>query len=317
MKKTFIQIVLLTAILMPSLIFADIASAQEKPQIDPWTNLQFMEQELKKRGIQLINPALHAKSAVEEGASEITSTIWYLIDYIKYFIQGIAVIVIIAGGVMFITAGKDSQKKIDDAKRLLTYGIASLAIVTFGAVFVEKVFFGATGSEGTVLTSEAMAEAFGKEGSLMMKKLYEIATIFVGAIAVLMIIINGVRIAMSFGDQESRNKSIKRILYAVAGLLIVGIAEFVVKGVLFPDYGAKLMAADRALMLIKGLTNFISAFVAVAAFVMLLYAGYMYVMAGADPDSAQKAKKTLVGSIIGLILAAGAYALVNTFIKVG
>ena len=316
MKKTIIKIWILLALLMPlPMVAAGVAFAQTPQDIDPFSALQQTEQQLKTGGkpIELINPAYHAESSVDEGTTEITSTIWYLIDYIKYFMQGVAILVLIIGGVMFLTGGKD-QKKVDDAKRTITYSILALVIITLGGVFVKQVFFG---EYGDALSSQGFAESFGKEGSAMVKKIYEIVEIFVGSVAVLMIIINGVRISMAFGDQDARNKGIKRILYALAGLLLIGISEFVVKGILFPAHGTKLMAGDQALLLIKGITSFLSAFVAIAAFVMLLYSGYMYVISGADPDSAQKAKKILFGSIVGLILAAGAYAIINTLIKLG
>jgi len=319
MKKTIIKIWIFLALFAPfSMAFTGIACAQSVKDIDPSSVLQQTEQQLKTGGkpIELINPAFHAESSVDEGdegTTEITSTIWYLIDYIKYFMQGVAILVLIVGGVMFLTGGKD-QKKIDDAKRTITYSIFALVIITLGGIFVKQVFFG---EYGDALSSQGFAESFGKQGSLMIKKLYEILEIFIGAIAVLMIIINGIRISMAFGDQEAKNKGIKRILYALGGLLLIGISEFAVKGILFPAQGQKLMAGDQALLLIKGITNFLSAFVAITAFIMLLYSGYMYVIAGADPDSAQKAKKILFGSITGLILAAGAYAIVNTLIKLG
>ncbi|MBI5152506.1 hypothetical protein HZA39_03155 [Candidatus Peregrinibacteria bacterium] len=313
MKKIFIQIMILAGLLIPALTIANVANAQVP---EPSDALKLTQEQLKQSNVELVNPILHAESASgPQGTAEITSTIWYVVDLVKYFMQAVAVIVIIAGGVMFLTAGKDSQKKIDDAKRMLTYGIMALAIITFGAMFVKKVFYGTGGAEGEVLTSQAMAESFGKEGEALIKKIYEIAEMFVGAIAILMIIINGIRIAMAFGNEEAKTKGIKRILYGLAGVLIVGIAEFAVKGILFPAHGTKLMAADKAKMLIVGLTNFASAFVAIIAFLMLIYAGYMYVFGGAEENNTQKAKKILLGAILGLILAAGAYAIVNTLIK--
>lgn len=312
MKKILIQLAVLFALLVPALTATQIVYAQDIPAPSV---LEQTGQKLEQSGTKLINPYSHAESAKEKGAEDITSTIWYLIDYIKYFVQGIAIIVIIAGGVMFITAGKDSQKKVDDAKRMLTYGIGSLVIITFGAMFIKRVFYGDVSAPGQVLTSQAMAESFGTQGEALIKTIYGIVEIFVGAVAILFIIINGVRILMSMGDEDAKKKSIKRILFALVGVFIVGIAEFVIKGILFPAHGEKLMAADKAIMLIQGITNFASAFVATIAFVMLIYAGYMYVTAGAEEENAKNAKKILVGAILGLILAAGAYALANTLLK--
>lgn len=49
----------------------------------------------------------------------------------------------------------------------------------------------------------------------------------------------------------------------------------------------------------------------VAAVLVLVYAGIMYVTAGNDEEQATRAKKTIWGAIIGLIVIIGAYAIYN------
>jgi len=268
---------------------------------------------LKGKNAGTQNEILHAESSTEDGASEITSTILYLADYIKYFVGGIAVIMIIYAGARLIIAGKDSEKEAEASKKTIFYAILSIIIIILADTLVRKVFFG---EYGEAFRNQGSAEFFAQEGAEQIRGLYNFAEYFVGAIAILTIIINGVRIAMSFGDEDGKKKAIQRILWSFAGLILVGVSEFVVKDILFPQIGTKLPAIDKATTLLKGMTNFASAFIATAAFVMLLYSGYMYVIGGADPDSAGKAKKALAAAIIGLVLAAGSYAIVNTVFSI-
>lgn len=280
---------------------------------NPYDALSGLKEKMNNTPQALQNESLHAESSTEDGASEITSTILYLADYIKYFVGGIAVVMIIYAGAKLVIAGKDSEKEAEGAKKIVAYGVAAIIIILVADVFVRKVFFG---EYGEAFRNQASAEFFAKEGADQIRGMYNFVEYFVAAIAILFIVINGVRIAMSFGDEDSKNKALKRILYSLVGLLVVGLSEFVIKDIIFPEQGTKLPAIDKATQLLKGLTNFASALVATASFVMLIAAGYMYVVGGADNDSATKAKKILAGAIIGLILAGGSYAIVNTIFSV-
>jgi len=53
-----------------------------------------------------------------------------------------------------------------------------------------------------------------------------------------------------------------------------------------------------------------------AAILLLLYAGATYATAGGDPDKAMKAKKMLIGTIVGILIFSGAYLIYRTTIKV-
>ncbi|HBB02691.1 MAG: hypothetical protein US89_C0005G0104 [Candidatus Peregrinibacteria bacterium GW2011_GWF2_38_29] len=307
MKKLLATSALMFMLLIP-LFGISIAHAQ-----NPYDGLGAVGQVLGKTGAQTQNDTLHAESSVEDGASEITSTILYLADYIKYFVGGIAVIMIIYAGARLIIAGKDSEKEAEASKKTIGYAILAIVVIILADTLVRKVFFG---EYGEAFRNQGSAEFFAQEGADQIRGLYNFAEYFVGAIAILMIIINGVRIAMSFGNEDGKKKAIQRIAWSLAGLVLVGVSEFVVKDILFPETGTRLPAIDKATTLLKGMTNFASAFIATAAFVMLLYAGYMYVVGGADPDSAGKAKKALVAAIVGLVLAAGSYAIVNTVFSI-
>ena len=46
-----------------------------------------------------------------------------------------------------------------------------------------------------------------------------------------------------------------------------------------------------------------------------MYAGYLYVIAAGNETQVGKAKKALIGAIIGLIIAMAAFGIVNTVVK--
>ena len=55
--------------------------------------------------------------------------------------------------------------------------------------------------------------------------------------------------------------------------------------------------------------------VGVIFFIMLIYGGVQYMTAGGNPDQETKAKKTILYAIIGIIVIAGAWALIFGYIK--
>ncbi|MFH0776520.1 MAG: hypothetical protein V1936_02815 [Patescibacteria group bacterium] len=64
-------------------------------------------------------------------------------------------------------------------------------------------------------------------------------------------------------------------------------------------------------------TNFALGFLALIATVILIYAGFLYVTAAGEKEQADKAKKTIMWVVIGIIVILVAYALVNTLITKG
>lgn len=61
--------------------------------------------------------------------------------------------------------------------------------------------------------------------------------------------------------------------------------------------------------------NFVLGFLGLVAVIMVIYGGFMYVIAGGAEEQTTKGKKTVMYSIIGIIIILVSYALVNTVIR--
>lgn len=66
---------------------------------------------------------------------------------------------------------------------------------------------------------------------------------------------------------------------------------------------------------IQKVLNFILSFLGLIAIIAIIYAGYMYIVAAGEDGQIEKAKKTIIYAIIGLIVVVVSYALVNTILK--
>lgn len=170
------------------------------------------------------------------------------------------------------------------------------------------------GQQGEVYRSQADAQLAAERGTEQLEGIYNFLEYFVGAIAVLMIVFSGFRMVISGGNEETMTKSRKQIMWAAVGLVVIGISEFAVKDIIFPDQGSRLSDVNAARAQIVDLTNFVSGFVATIAIGFFMYGGFLYVTAAGREDQAGKAKKVFIGATIGLLVALAAFAIVNTFI---
>jgi lysylphosphatidylglycerol synthetase-like protein (DUF2156 family) len=255
----------------------------------------------------------HANASYEPGANSITSAILYAVDLMKYILGTIGVVMIIFIGVKLITAGKNIEQVSPKMKEALKYVCIGFVVVMVADPMIRQVFFG---EQGEVYRSETDIQLAAQRGTEQLRGLYNFFEVFLGSIAVLMIIIYGVRMVSSMGNEEVVKKSQKGIMWSVLGLILVGVSELIVKDIVFPKEGSTISDVNRANQLIINFTNFISGFIAAIAIAMYMYGGVMYVTALGKEDKIGKAKKVLIGATIGLFIAMGAYALVNTFVHI-
>lgn len=255
----------------------------------------------------------HSNASIESGASGITSAILYIVDFVKYAMGTVAVVTIIISGVKLVTAGgKGMEEESSKAKDHIKFALIGLIVIIVSDQFVKTVFFG---EQGEIFGSKSTLQEAAKAGSAQIKGIYSVMAYFSGALAVLYIVISGFKYITSAGNEENMEKAKKQITYAVIGLVLIGIAEFAVKDVLFPEQGSKLTDVEKAKKLIINLTNFISGFLTTVAAVMYIYAGYIYVTAAGNEEATGKAKKIMLGATIGLLLAMAAFAIVSTTVK--
>jgi len=251
----------------------------------------------------------HPQASIQAGASNITSVAYYVMDFVKLLIGGIAVIEIIISGIQLII----SRKKVDEVwtkqKDKIIIIVAAFVIIMIADVAVKNVFFGV---QGEVYESQAQAQDAATEGTAQLKGLYNVGLMLAGTLAVLMIVIAGIKLLISGGNEEATTKVKKQITWLTIGLFVLGIAEFVVQDFIFPNKGADIPDVDKGRNLIINFTNFAAGFVVFAAIIASIYGGYMYVTAVGNEEKTGKAKKTITGAIIAMILAAGAFAIVST-----
>ncbi len=246
----------------------------------------------------------------EEGVTAVASPILFLIDLFRYVMSGIAFIVVVIAAIKLIAYSSDEEAK--KAKTTLLAGIAGLLVIQVADPLVKRMFFGELGE---AFEDPATAELYAQETVAFIRGIIGFLHVFLGAVAVLVIVIRGFVVLTSGGEEEKLTKAKRHVLYAVLGLAVVGLSEVVVRGVVFPEEGEALPDVEMGRAILVSITNYISGFVAIASFVVLFYAGYYYVVSGGQEEANEKVKKIVMGAVIGLILALAAFAIVNTVLE--
>lgn len=247
------------------------------------------------------------------GINYLEGLLMTVVDLVKYLIYSIAIFLLVFQGFKLIIAGKDIDTFSEEAKKNAKYSLMAILIVFVADTAIRKIFFPESGA--IFENNGANITLYGEEGIKQIRYIYNIMAYLASAVALATIIFSGVGMAMSAGSEEGFKKHKNRILWALAGLLIVGVAEFVVKDILFPDLGTKLPNIGKGMLLLKNFTNFMAGFVSTISFGVTLYGGYLYVIGGVDEDSLGKAKKAIIGGIVGILLSAAAFGLATTLIK--
>lgn len=254
----------------------------------------------------------HSQASYEAGASNITSAILYVVDLIKYLLGSIAILMIIISGIRLITSVKNVEEVANKQKENLKYAIIGLVVVIIADALVKQVFFG---EYGEFWRTQSDAQLAAEAGTDQVRGIYNFIELGMAALAIFMIITAGFRLVVLGNKEDETGKAKKQITWAVIGLILTALAEFVVKGVVFPEHGSQLPNTVLAQMLIINLTNFISGFIATLAIAMYMYAGYLYVIDTGKDENVGKAKKVISGATIGLFLAMAAFGIVHTVIK--
>jgi len=306
--KNFILITLLINLALTLMAFSGTAFA------DGGSLLNQVNAVGGKTGLNSFQLLQHPDSmrydATGEGVGRIGSVAFFTFDLIKLAMSTVAVVMIIYLGLKLIFVGSN-EESVGKIKKALMLTVLGLIVIQLADVLVTKVFFG---TEGAILEDEGEVEIMAKAGVEQVRGLIGFVQLGLGAIAVLVIVINGIKIIVAGGEEESRKKSLKNVGVALGGLIVVGLSELLIKGFAFPEDGSSLPSTEVAKNIIVMLTNFVSGFIALIAFVVLLYSGYLYVVAGGEEQTQEKVKKLITGAILGIILAFSAYAITNTLI---
>jgi len=169
----------------------------------------------------------------------------------------------------------------------------------------------------------------------------------VALLAMVAIVWGGMMYILSLGNDQKVETAKKIILYAIIGLIVVIISlviittvqTFLIGSIFEPaipiahaqeefgglNTGIDIIESDIATAdsgIAPGDTDFFDVldkiivwllgFIAVVAVAVVIWAGFMYILALGDQDKAQKAKRILLYAVVGLILVGSSFLIIQT-----
>ncbi len=269
---------------------------------------------IREIGDQTALPSMdagHANQTYQAGASKVSSVILYVVDLVKYIIGSIATIIMVISGVKLVMVQQNADEEMKKAKKNIRLAAFGLVTIIIADQLVKAIW----GVEGETFRTSADMKQSAENINALIGGFTNILRVIMPSIAVLFIVIAGARLVTSRGDQEQLKKAKAQLTWAIGGLVLAGLVEVIVFQIVFPNQGSRLSDVESFKRLVVTITNFVSGFIATIAVLLIIYAGYLYVIS-LGGDQAGKAKKILYAAIIGLIISMGAFAIVNTVIRI-
>ena len=250
------------------------------------------------------------KTGKETGTEQIQYGVSLVTDWVRNVLGAIAILFLVYGGVSYVTARGDDTK-VGKAKTSIMYAVIGLVVVVL-AEQITSIFYPQGGAEdvGTYATTSA------RQASEVVRGVVAFAEGFVGVVAVAVLVYAGFLYVTARGEQSALDKAKKSAQYAIIGLFVVALSDFVVNNVFYPpsgELGAEQVSAG--VQAIEGIVNFALGFVGVLATAFIIYGGFLYITAAGEPDRTKKATTIIRYAVVGIMIIMISYAIVGIVIN--
>jgi len=269
-----------------------------------------------------------APPAGATGQDMIIAGVEKAVGYFKVLIGIVAVFFIIFMGAKLVTAG-GNEEDVKKATKGLLFSILAFAIISMSEEIALIVGFfkedsayggpstgGIIGSPGQILERVHMFD-------IQVEVVITFIKYIIGSFAVLMVVVNGVRLVAGGGEEENTKKAKSGIIYSLAGLMMMYLSDIVVNKVFYKldksiysglEGAAPATDLQRGIGELIGITNFVVSFVGPLLLLVILIGGVLYITAGGEEEKMNKAKRVILAGAIGLVVVYGAFALISTVI---
>ncbi len=243
------------------------------------------------------------------GERQINEVARSVVNTIKNIVAGLAVIwIIIAGARMIFAQGDESV--ITEQRRAITYGVIGLIAILLVDRGID-VLYGPAGAPRTELTPD---QGFSNE-------IYGLITFIetiIGTIAILFIVISGIRMLFASGEEDQITKQRQSIMWVGVGLILIAIDQIIVNNLfIIPTQQSDQIRSSNITSLVNTfgtVMQFILGFVGLIAFGALVFGAANMIMNYGNDEMVQKSKRIIRNAIIGILVVLSAYTIVATLV---
>lgn len=217
-------------------------------------------------------------------------------------------------GVVRIVASQGKEEEYTKGKDTLVYGVAGLAAIALSADVANIL----SPQGGGLLGNPDIV----RERELLFNNTTRIVITFVkyvaGSVAVFMLVRIGFRMVAVSEDDAELSQDKKNLWLITLGLAVLIFSDTLVRRIFYrvdsPLTANASIDLPQAIREFVSFTNLMVSLVAPIGVITLVAGGLMYALSGANEELADRAKKMIQVSLIGIILIYGAFGIVNTFI---
>ena len=264
-------------------------------------------EELSQSDVDYITDSLQILYA--SGERQIGEVARAVSNVIKNLVIGLAVIWIVYAGARLLFAQGD-ESVITEQKRSLLYagvGLVAILLVDRGIDFLY-------GPAGVVRTELVQDAGFSNEIYGLVRYLKAL----IGTIAILFIVVSGVRMVFAFGDESTITKQRMSLLWIGVGLILIAIDQIIIRHIfIIPTQQSDQISSSNVSALINLLgtvLQFILGFVGLIAFGILIYGAATMIANYGNDEMVEKSKKIIKNAIIGILVILSAYVIVATLV---
>ncbi len=247
-----------------------------------------------------IIPSLYCPGGGAQGAAAYIETT--LFGGARLVFLGAAIVLFAYYGVRLMAESAE-ESTINEVKSAYTYGIAGAAIVTLASMIVQAVGqpFGtlSANNSSNLVNATLVGSTLGVVVSF--------TRTLVGTALTGVVVFQGIRLILLQGQDSEIEQQKKRFLHTLIGVAIITLATTLVSDFL-PGNGS----SDLAIQMI-GIANFLMVLIGGLAVLSFIVAG-IFLVVSTDEGLKDRAKKTLFGTVICMIVVLCTYTIVNFII---
>jgi hypothetical protein len=206
-------------------------------------------------------------------------------------------------GVKFIMARGDTER-LSDLKGQFAWIILGLGVISIAEFVGYDVF---DPSNGRDVLEGATTQNFQSKVAEIVRFVEYLA----GGLMLINALISGYTLIMGGEEDEAISKEKQFLKSFLMGTAFILLAEVIVRALSFKDIRE---SSEIVVKEITGLVNFSLSFIGIVATAMLVMAGFYYVISFGDEEQMSRAKKMIIASIAGIIIAFSAYTIVRFLI---
>ncbi len=226
-----------------------------------------------------------------------------LIKKVNRALGTIAILYLFILGVKFIMARGDSER-LSELKGQFAWIILGLGVISVAEFMGYKVF----DSSKDILEGTA-ARNF--EAKLI--DVVRFVEYIAGGLMLINALISGYTLIMGGEEDETISREKQFLKSFLMGTAFILMAEVIVRALSFRS-GDIHESSQIIVQEVAGLVNFALSFIGIVATAMLVLSGLYYVISFGDDDQMGRAKKMIMASIVGIIIAFSAYTIVTFLI---